>query len=724
MPKSKKVNFGKTKVFKEIKKCCDPYNIHKRKICTDNLRTIREGLIERVKFLNITLFEGNLICMSCLTKINRNTVNPVTSVNPAALKSFLINSAALSQSDPIASTSGTQAQQPMDVSDDSDIEQHSFQKSSSSSTDDVDTDVKGVIDKLNKAFIDSPITRIDYKRVYNSKKYATNMLRSITKFLASKIFQVPNPTHDFDEMISQLKDKLGTASNRNEKIKILSVLPESWTANTIAEEFQVSWHMAKQTKILVEKYGIFCGTERKLGSRRLDETTFDLVQNFYLSDEISRNCPGLRDYVIVNEKNGKTTKQRRLVLMNLKEAYVLFKEQHTNIKIGFSKFAELRPRQCVLALENYGTHTTCVCQYHQNFKLCFSALKQTGIHRAFETFRNLLNAVVCGKNLDSCHFGSCIDCFELIVNAAIKVRNILEDEMLLEVISFKQWTNAPGQYSLETITKTTDEFVEFYEIQIKNLLAHDFIAQKQSKFFKNRKENLADKEMLVICDFSENYTFTIQDEIQAFHWVNKQCTIHPFALYWKENGVDKRKSIVVIAESLKHDVTAVYLFQKKLIEFIKQKLEIEKIIFCSDGAGGQYKNRKNFFNISQFKVKYDIEAEWHCFATSHGKSACDGIGGTFKRNARRYNLQNPSNPILTAKELYEWAIKQQSLMEFMYCSEEDYVSTSLELVGLYEKVKPIDGTQGFHSFKPVSNGRLEVKKYSESENSKIVNLLR
>lgn len=192
---------------------------------------------------------------------------------------------------------------------------------------------------------------------------------------------------------------------------------------------------------------------------------------------------------------------------------------------------------------------------------------------------------------------------------------------------------------METITKKTDEFAKFFESQLNQLLAHDFIAQKQSQFFKNRKENLKDNEMLIICDFSENYTFVIQDEIQAYHWVNKQCTIHPFALYWKEIGQDKRKSIVVIAESLKHDVTAVYLFQKKLIANIKQNHTVKKLIFCSDGAGGQYKNRKNFYNISQFKNQFGIETGWHCFATAHGKSACDGIGGTFKRNARRASLQ-------------------------------------------------------------------------------------
>ena len=38
------------------------------------------------------------------------------------------------------------------------------------------------------------------------------------------------------------------------------------------------------------------------------------------------------------------------------------------MKIGFSKFAELRPKECVIAGSS-GTHSVCVCTTHQNVKL-------------------------------------------------------------------------------------------------------------------------------------------------------------------------------------------------------------------------------------------------------------------------------------------------------------------------------------------------------------------
>ena len=53
---------------------------------------------------------------------------------------------------------------------------------------------------------------------------------------------------------------------------------------------------------------------------------------------------------------------------NPKEAYSEFKQRNPALKVGFSRFAQLRPRECILAGAS-GTHTVCVCQIHQNAKL-------------------------------------------------------------------------------------------------------------------------------------------------------------------------------------------------------------------------------------------------------------------------------------------------------------------------------------------------------------------
>ena len=37
-------------------------------------------------------------------------------------------------------------------------------------------------------------------------------------------------------------------------------------------------------------------------------------------------------------------------------------------------------------------------------------------------------------------------------------------------------------------------------------------------------------------DFSENYSFVLQDAAQGFHWNNSQETIHPFVAYYMKSG--------------------------------------------------------------------------------------------------------------------------------------------------------------------------------------------
>lgn len=120
----------------------------------------------------------------------------------------------------------------------------------------------------------------------------------------------------------------------------------------------------------------------------------------------------------------------------------------------------------------------------------------------------------------------------------------------------------------------------------------------------------------------------------------------------------KIQSIIDIAESLDHNIISVYQFITNLVSTVKSKLPfIKKLIFFSDGAASQYKNFKNLFNTSQFSNDFGLQAEWHFFATSHGKGPCDGIGGQFKRHARLASLKRPNDPIDTAFKLYKYALE-------------------------------------------------------------------
>ena len=55
-------------------------------------------------------------------------------------------------------------------------------------------------------------------------------------------------------------------------------------------------------------------------------------------------------------------------------------------------------------------------------------------------------------------------------------------------------------------------------------------------------------------DFSENFSFVVQDAAQGFHWNCAQATIHPWVYYYKNDNELKHGSFTVISECNTNDV--------------------------------------------------------------------------------------------------------------------------------------------------------------------------
>jgi hypothetical protein len=70
--------------------------------------------------------------------------------------------------------------------------------------------------------------------------------------------------------------------------------------------------------------------------------------------------------------------------------------------------------------------------------------------------------------------------------------------------------------NLDTVTSISHEFVEKFVSSLKKLKVHDFVAHQQSSFLQETQSSLQDREVIVLGDFSENYSFIIQDAVQGF----------------------------------------------------------------------------------------------------------------------------------------------------------------------------------------------------------------
>ena len=505
---------------------------------------------------------------------------------------------------------------------------------------------------------------VQLQKLGSRKRYPEEKLDKITGAFRKKLRLAPKESRNedkgkgeqksskyFDEVMQQLKDKFRSCEKRSEQLQVLTVLPKSWSIRQIESEFGTSNYMARAAKKLVEEKGILSTPNPKPGKATSEDVVTE-IHAFYNSDDISRQMPGKRDCVSMNVAGEKVKVQKRLILCNLKEAYRKFKDE-TNIKIGFSKFASLRPKNVVLP-GGSGTHSVCVCTIHQNVKLMlegskisslpiFGELAGDNYHQKI-SYHHLIASLTCNPALPDCFLGNCELCGDK-EKLEMQLSSIFE-RLDIDEVTYKSWVSV-DRTNLETITKNAEEFISTLVENLVVLQRHAFIARLQASYVARIKEGPMEGEVLVIGDFAENYSFVLQDAAQGFHWNNSQATIHPFVIYHRlplpgdDNTNLKSLSFVIISDCLTHDTIAVHRFQRKLIAHLKDHLPFEKVIYFSDGAASQYKNKKNFINLVYHEEDFGMPAEWHFFATSHGKGPCDGVGGTVKRLAARASLQRP-----------------------------------------------------------------------------------
>lgn len=72
---------------------------------------------------------------------------------------------------------------------------------------------------------------------------------------------------------------------------------------------------------------------------------------------------GKKDCVSMVVNGIKQTVQKRMLLCAEYKAFLKFKEDNPDIKVGSSKFSDHKPKNVVLPGSS-ATHSVCVCTYH------------------------------------------------------------------------------------------------------------------------------------------------------------------------------------------------------------------------------------------------------------------------------------------------------------------------------------------------------------------------
>ena len=121
---------------------------------------------------------------------------------------------------------------------------------------------------------------------------------------------------------------------------------------------------------------------------------------------------------------------------------------------------------------------------------------------------------------------------------------------------------------------------------------------------------------------------------------------------------------------------------------------------------------------------FDLNAEWVFFATSHGKSPCDGIGGTVKRVVCQESLkQITTGQILDVNLMYSFCKAKINGIYFKLFSKEEIDQTRAQLEKRYLGGRTVPGTRMYHHFIPIAPNTISYKKISTDACTEIFDII-
>ena len=450
-----------------------------------------------------------------------------------------------------------------------------------------------------------------------------------------------------------------------------------------------------------------------LSSKSLSVETISLVTDFYFQTNIVYTSPGLKDEMTV-WKDGMKNKLRRYYLeLTIKEAHALFKEKHPQVKIGRSKFAELKPVN-VLHM-NKAPNDQCKCVTHENYRLLLKPLK-------VEIDKDFWPSVLCNSlDLNSpCWRGNCNGCRGglLLSNIIAKKQNSDEQQ-----VNWQIWE------SVETNTKKGKEVKRVVKVlksgcggELKELVMNawgPYLRHVRTKrIMSNEFQDDLSKENVVIfqVDFAMDYnTQHNSREVQSAIYGRQNVTIFTAAI--RHQGTWQSYSILTDSDKYKNTVRVCMLIILKHFISITDIKSVDKFIVWSDGPSCEFRNQfctgKLLYQMSQLMGRISF---WKYFAASHGKGVCDGIGGALKaRVAEHCRGKHRDNVTVQNYEDFLELAKQLCPKVTLFKLSKEEVQHTTEIEKPWDNTIPIPGISNIHVAKCGLEGTVHTWKLPGEE---------
>lgn len=385
--------------------------------------------------------------------------------------------------------------------------------------------------------------------------------------------------------------------------------------------------------------------ERKVGTKKkVADLLKSRIQAFLEADINSRVCPGKKDCVTKN----KAVKQKRFLCNTLKNLYREFIRLNPNIKLSYVFFCRARPFW--ITQMKVTDRDTCKCVTHANMDLLVHGLYQNDIIFG-KKVDDLIRDMCCSDQSEACLLRQCGTCKHS--------KPLYKEYDQSRLISYFQWISVKENYfdkktkqmkqtkkiAKQPQQKKATELVIIFSKKIELFMGHQARIIHQHYIHSKLKQELKPSEIIIHCDFSENYGLKYAEETQSFHFggARQQITLHTVVVY---SSKTKPKSFCTLSESLNHGPPAIWAHLKPIIEEYCDE-GIDTVHFLSDSPTTQYRNKQMFAFLAKQLTKCFPKikrATWNYQEAGHGKGAPDGIGGVCKRTADKCVAQGRDIP--------------------------------------------------------------------------------
>ena len=291
----------------------------------------------------------------------------------------------------------------------------------------------------------------------------------------------------------------------------------------------------------------------------LPDDVVEKVINFFTRPDIVWTSPSLKDEMTIWDESGKKQKLRKYYLeITIDEAYGIFKAENPDLKIGRSKFHDLRPPNAILMGNSPADQ--CKCPQHETFRMLLAPFK---IQTETIDFWSLTICDVVDLSSD-CWKNQCPDCKDgktlmQRIEVSKTANNILEETL----VSWHEWetehSQTKGGKAISRQIKVPKggsaiELVNKIRGSYPSYLAH--VRRKRILNTEYLSDVAKDNYLVIQVDFAQDYNCKDNSrEIGSAIYGRRNVTIFTCAVHYK----NKWHSYAVLTDAEIYAISFIYI---------------------------------------------------------------------------------------------------------------------------------------------------------------------